>query len=57
MSHLSLPASRDRALEFIRNNQLNTRGSMIVRQKRNAETRDLGLKTRGVATGVDVDSL
>ena len=40
------PASRGRAPAVIRDNQLNAHGPLAFRQKRNAETRDLGLRTR-----------
>ena len=41
----SVPASRGRARSFICNHQLNAHGPLSLRPKRNAETRDLGLKT------------
>ena len=48
VGHLSVPAFRGRALADIRDNQQNARGPLAIRQRQNAETRDLGLKTRGV---------
>ena len=43
-----MPASRGRAPADIRDNQQNARGHLTFRQKQNAETRDLGLKRRGI---------
>ena len=47
VGHLSAPASRGRAPAVVCNSQHDTHGFLIVRRKRNTETRDRRLKTRG----------